>query len=61
MSETENKAIDQFFERIVNTLISFKARVGRFLPGSEKNVFSMVKTGLAKIVFAAKIGFCRQK
>ena len=29
-------------------------RVGKFLPVDGKNVFSMVKTGLAKIVFATK-------
>jgi len=27
----------------------------------EKNVFSMLKTRLAKMVFAGKKGFCRQK
>jgi len=41
-------------------------RVGRFLPEGGKNVFSMVKTGLAKILFTgknwflpAKIGLCQ--
>jgi len=29
--------------------------VGRFLPGGEKTGFSMVKTGLAKIVFAGML------
>jgi len=34
-------------------------RVGRFLPDSGKTVFSMLKTGLAQIVFASKNRFLR--
>jgi len=36
-------------------------RVGTFLPEGGKNVFSMVKTGLAKNFLPAKIVFCWQK
>jgi len=36
-----------------------RPRVGKFLPVSGKPVFSAVKTGLAKIVFAGKNSFCQ--
>jgi len=34
-------------------------QVGKFLPISGKTGFSIVKTGLAKIVFASKKGCCQ--
>jgi len=34
------------------TLSVMSIKVGRFLPDGGKNVFSIVKTGLAEIVFA---------
>jgi len=47
----------------ISSTVKFKpgpitSRVGRFLPeGGKKTVFSMEKTGLAKIVFAGKNRF----
>jgi len=58
MKRTVNNLVTKTHHRL--QLHYHKITVGRFLPeGGIKNVFSVVKTRLAKIFLPAKIGLCQ--